>query len=143
MQETILYCQTWDFRLLSLSLQGIACLKDLVCIISARTGVPLPFLRLVQANKPITALHDLHPDYTLHITLGLNGGKGGFGSLLRSMNPKKKQVDNFESCRDLSGRRLRNGLNEQRIEEWKQRQEEEEKFVEKELHEYEKSKNEL
>lgn len=42
----------------------------------------------------------------------LLGGKGGFGSLLRSMNPKKKGTENFEACRDLSGRRLRNIYNE-------------------------------
>jgi hypothetical protein len=57
----------------------------------------------------------------------LNGGKGGFGSLLRSMNPKKKLTDNFEACRDLSGRRLRNINNERRLEELKKKQEEEEK----------------
>ena len=49
--------------------------------------------------------------------------------MLRSMNPKKTLAENFESCRDLSGRRLRTVYNEQRMEEWKQRQEEEEKFV--------------
>lgn len=59
------------------------------------------------------------------------------------MNPKKKQEQNFESCRDLSGRRLRNTLNEQRLEEWKTRQEEEEKFVKEENAEYEKNKKHL
>lgn len=59
------------------------------------------------------------------------------------MNPKKKQVDNFESCRDLSGRRLRNSINEQRLEEWKARQDEEEKYVREENEEYEKNKKNL
>ena len=59
------------------------------------------------------------------------------------MNPKKKQVENFDSCRDLSGRRLRNTLNEQRLEEWKKRQEEEEKFVREENEAYEKNKKQL
>ena len=65
----------------------------------------------------------------MRATLSLPGGKGGFGSLLRSMNPKKTLADNFESCRDLSGRRLRTVYNEQRLDEWRARQAEEEKFV--------------
>lgn len=37
------------------------------------------------------------------------GGKGGFGANLRSQGGRmaNKQTTNFESCRDLSGRRLR------------------------------------
>ena len=73
----------------------------------------------------------------MRVSLPLFGGKGGFGSLLRSMNPKKNLADNFDSCRDLSGRRLRTVQNEQRMEEWKARQEEEEKFVAEELKLYE------
>ena len=73
----------------------------------------------------------------MRVSLSLNGGKGGFGSLLRSMNPKKNLADNYDSCRDLSGRRLRTVQNEQRMEEWKARQEEEEKFVSEELKLYE------
>ena len=42
----------------------------------------------------------------------IKGGKGGFGSLLRSMNPKKQPTDNFDACRDLSGRRIRTVQNE-------------------------------
>ncbi len=53
------------------------------------------------------------------------------------MNPKKNLADNYDSCRDLSGRRLRTVQNEQRMEEWKARQEEEEKFVSEELKLYE------
>lgn len=56
------------------------------------------------------------------------------------MNPKKKPTENFEACRDLSGRRLRNIYNEQRLEEWRKKHGEEEKFVEEELKEYEKNK---
>ena len=59
------------------------------------------------------------------------------------MNPKKKKVDNFDSCRDLSGRRLRSVYNEQRLEEWSQRQQEEEKYVQEENKEYDKKKKEL
>ena len=48
----------------------------------------------------------------------LMGGKGGFGSLLRSMKPKAKGNENFDACRDLSGRRLRTVNNETRLNEF-------------------------
>jgi hypothetical protein len=82
---------------------------------------------------------------TLHVSIkgGLQGGKGGFGSLLRSMKPKAKQSENFDACRDLSGRRLRTIYNEQRLEEWNKKKDEEEKFIEEETKEYEKTKKDL
>jgi hypothetical protein len=45
------------------------------------------------------------------------------------MNPKKKPTENFEACRDLSGRRLRNINNERRLEEWRKKKDEEDKFI--------------
>lgn len=59
-----------------------------------------------------------HP--TITISLRLNGGKGGFGSMLRAMGGMKSgfETDNVESCRDLSGRRLRHVNDEKRIVEW-------------------------
>ncbi len=42
---------------------------------------------------------------TIYVKVRLLGGKGGFGSLLRGQAPKKKYTTNYESCRDLSGRR--------------------------------------
>lgn len=46
---------------------------------------------------------------TVACVLGLPGGKGGFGSMLRSQGAKMKakSTTNFGSCRDLSGRRLK------------------------------------
>jgi len=63
----------------------------------------------------------------------LMGGKGGFGSLLRSMKPKAKGNENFDACRDLSGRRMRTVNNEARLNEYQQKQEEEEKYIAEEL----------
>ena len=38
---------------------------------------------------------------------GLLGGKGGFGSLLRSIKAKSQPTDNMDACRDLeTGRRM-------------------------------------
>ncbi|CAD5112834.1 DgyrCDS2045 [Dimorphilus gyrociliatus] len=48
----------------------------------------------------------------------LNGGKGGFGSLLRSIGAQIEKTTNKEACRDLSGRRMRDLKNEQSIKEW-------------------------
>jgi len=52
---------------------------------------------------------------------GCSGGKGGFGSLLRSAKSVKKTT-NFGSCRDINGRRLRDVENERRLAEWKTQQ---------------------
>lgn len=73
----------------------------------------------------------------------LKGGKGGFGSLLRRIKPKAKDDQNYEACRDLSGRRLRHVNNEQRLKEWEQAQQQENQYVEEELKEYDKKKSEL
>ena len=51
-------------------------------------------------------------DTEIHVHLRIMGGKGGFGANLRRQGARMgKNVRNFESCRDLSGRRLRT-LNE-------------------------------
>ncbi len=48
---------------------------------------------------------------------GLAGGKGGFGSLLRSKKSTVKTT-NFGACRDLSGRRLRHVEQERALAAW-------------------------
>jgi len=53
---------------------------------------------------------------------GCCGGKGGFGSLLRSAKSVKKTT-NFGSCRDINGRRLRDVDQEKRMAEWRVKQE--------------------
>ena len=107
--------------------------------------MPPASLRLVQCGKDLSTTAGLHFERTVHVELrgSLKGGKGGFGSLLRSVKPKAQQDDNFEACRDLSGRRLRHINNERRIAEFHQRQEEEEKYVQEELKEYEAKKKQI
>ncbi|KAK4801335.1 hypothetical protein SAY86_021822 [Trapa natans] len=70
-------------------------------------------------------------DSTVHLCLRLRGGKGGFGSLLRGAATKagQKKTNNFDACRDMSGRRLRHVNAEKKLEEW--RAEEEERKLEK------------
>lgn len=63
----------------------------------------------------------------LPLRSGLLGGKGGFGSLLRSATTKvgAKKTSNFSASRDLSGRRMRHVEAEQKIAEWNAQQHEE------------------
>ncbi|CAH1983388.1 unnamed protein product [Acanthoscelides obtectus] len=51
----------------------------------------------------------------VHIVPRLFGGKGGFGSMLRAIGAQIEKTTNREACRDLSGRRLRDINEEQRI----------------------------
>lgn len=68
---------------------------------------------------------------TVHLLLRLVGGKGGFGSLLRGAATKagQKKTNNFDACRDMSGRRLRHVNAEKKLEEW--RAEEEQRKLER------------
>ncbi|KAL0379401.1 UNVERIFIED_CONTAM: Replication stress response regulator SDE2 [Sesamum angustifolium] len=62
----------------------------------------------------------------VHLLLRLRGGKGGFGSLLRGAATKagQKKTNNFDACRDMSGRRLRHVNAEKKLEEWRAEAEE-------------------
>eukprot|EP00826_Nyctotherus_ovalis_P019075 TRINITY_DN15821_c0_g3_i4.p1 TRINITY_DN15821_c0_g3~~TRINITY_DN15821_c0_g3_i4.p1 ORF type:complete len:238 (-),score=99.47 TRINITY_DN15821_c0_g3_i4:130-843(-) len=108
-------------------------------------GVPSGVFYLEQENKLLrdSQLLEHLSASDIYVKLRVAGGKGGFGSLLRGQAPKKKYTNNFSACRDLSGRRLRQVDNERRYAEWKQRKEEETKFVEREKKEYEAKKKEL
>ncbi|KAL5999007.1 hypothetical protein ACLOJK_009956 [Asimina triloba] len=74
------------------------------------------------------------------LLLRLRGGKGGFGSLLRGAATKagQKKTNNFDACRDMSGRRLRHVNAEKKLEEW--RAEAEERKLEKIAEEFIKKK---
>lgn len=100
-------------------------LDSLRALVFAREGVP-PSLQLLSSHgKNITSstiLHELaatrselsaDTSIPLSLALSLAGGKGGFGSLLRSSRSKKKTT-NFGSSRTLDGRRVRDIENEQR-----------------------------
>ncbi|KAF6207471.1 hypothetical protein GE061_015917 [Apolygus lucorum] len=60
----------------------------------------------------------------------LRGGKGGFGSMLRAIGAQIEKTTNREACRDLSGRRLRDINEEQRLKKWISQQGERDKEVE-------------
>ncbi|OIV95049.1 hypothetical protein TanjilG_10869 [Lupinus angustifolius] len=94
------------------------------------TGIPPHHQRLItgnrllsdEANSTISCSHSTNTFPTVHLLLRLNGGKGGFGSLLRGAATKagQKKTNNFDACRDMSGRRLRHVNAEKRLQEWKE-----------------------
>ncbi|VEN42221.1 unnamed protein product [Callosobruchus maculatus] len=63
----------------------------------------------------------------VHIVPRVFGGKGGFGSMLRAIGAQIEKTTNREACRDLSGRRLRDINEEQRLKNWINQQAEREK----------------
>lgn len=100
------------------------------------TGIPIEYLRASQNSKPII---EVNPQSTLYISLKVCGGKGGFGSLLRGQGMIAR-VNNFDACRDLNGRRIRDVNNEIRLAEWKEKQQEKKKLESEDKEETEKSR---
>ncbi|KAK5964612.1 Telomere Sde2 domain containing protein, partial [Trichostrongylus colubriformis] len=68
---------------------------------------------------------DLSEDVLFQVHFRVLGGKGGFGSLLRSFRVNKST--NQLMCRDLNGRRLASIDEEQRLKKWIERMAEREK----------------
>ncbi len=82
--------------------------------------------RLLARDEPLPA----HVDHA-QLLYSMRGGKGGFGAMLRGgpTGLRIKKTTNFDACRDLSGRRLRNARAEDELREWaaKQKEREDEK----------------
>lgn len=88
--------------------------------IEAQLGVPAALQRLLWAGRQLedaAPVSCLPSGCTLHLVLRLRGGKGGFGALLRGAG-RAALTDNFDACRDLSGRRLRHVEAEQKMAQW-------------------------
>ncbi|OIW17221.1 hypothetical protein TanjilG_02510 [Lupinus angustifolius] len=100
------------------------------------TGIPPHHQRLLTGTRhfsdaettttTLSCSHNSNTFPTVHLLLRLNGGKGGFGSLLRGAATKagQKKTNNFDACRDMSGRRLRHVNAEKRLQEWRETEEE-------------------
>eukprot|EP01055_Gregarina_sp_Pseudo9_P001966 Gregarina_sp_Pseudo_9__1965@NODE_2358_length_1026_cov_11_065856_g2171_i0_p1_GENE_NODE_2358_length_1026_cov_11_065856_g2171_i0NODE_2358_length_1026_cov_11_065856_g2171_i0_p1_ORF_typecomplete_len253_score12_06Sde2_N_Ubi/PF13019_6/2_2e22Sde2_N_Ubi/PF13019_6/3_9e03_NODE_2358_length_1026_cov_11_065856_g2171_i0124882 len=72
------------------------------------------------------------PDLTfvsVEVLGSLHGGKGGFGTLLRGKGARGARTTNFESSRDLQGRRLRNAKAPERMRNWVQRKAQEKAII--------------
>jgi len=87
--------------------------------------------RMLDLNAQLFTLNS----QLIEIQFRLLGGKGGFGSLLRSKTSRGKKVRDFGACRDLLGRRIRHANNQQEIEEWGRRREEQQEKLAAELEE--------
>jgi len=95
-------------------------------------GIPQSAIRLtsgthdMRPNQELTA-EEVRALPTVRILLGLAGGKGGFGAMLRNLG---KNIDtknmNYDACRDLSGRRMRHVSNEKKLKDWFHHQEDRE-----------------
>ncbi|XRB10285.1 replication stress response regulator SDE2 [Pseudoscourfieldia marina] len=68
------------------------------------------------------------------LILPVAGGKGGFGTLLKSLAKKKTEETNFDACRSLDGRRVREESAARKLKEWES--EEEQRKLEKEANKF-------
>ena len=76
-------------------------------------------------DRALCSLSDTREGVDVDLLLRINGGKGGFGSLLRG-SKSAQTTTNFDACRDLSGRRMRHVNAEKKAMEWAKHAEERE-----------------
>lgn len=88
-------------------------LKDIFCIDEDSYYLVTNGRKLSSHENPSTS-----PFSTVHVIPRVLGGKGGFGSMLRAIGAQIEKTTNREACRDLSGRRLRDINEEQRLKNW-------------------------
>ena len=84
--------------------------------IAVREGVPAGLLRLTCGCREYDEA--VLPDGCVRVLLRLEGGKGGFGAMLRTSGARGIKTTNFDACRDLNGRRLRHVNAEAQLREW-------------------------
>lgn len=77
--------------------------------------------RLLSDGAASLAAAGLDHGCSVTLLLRLAGGKGGFGALLRGQGRDGKITDNFDACRDLSGRRIRHVEAEKKLKQWQVR----------------------
>lgn len=85
-------------------------------------------LELEKASRAFLSTMEAGKLGTLRVVFRLLGGKGGFGSLLRSQKGGKKTT-NFDAMRDLNGRRIRHVKAVERIKEWLEKKKREDELV--------------
>lgn len=113
-------------------------ISNLRLYISSKFNVPgelLIFSNKSKILKDHTPLNSLTGCF-IQANFSLLGGKGGFGSLLRGQAATKRKTTNFDSSRDLKGRRIRNVENEKKLKDFLRKKQEEDEKIKKELKEY-------
>jgi len=81
-------------------------------------GIAAVFLEMLESGRPCM----------VRVLFRLLGGKGGFGSLLRSQKGGKKTT-NFDAMRDLNGRRIRHVKAVERIKDWLEQKKRDDELV--------------
>eukprot|EP01117_Protostelium_nocturnum_P001364 TRINITY_DN1167_c0_g1_i1.p1 TRINITY_DN1167_c0_g1~~TRINITY_DN1167_c0_g1_i1.p1 ORF type:complete len:242 (+),score=137.94 TRINITY_DN1167_c0_g1_i1:209-934(+) len=130
-----LFVSVLNGRTISISIErteGLCCAQQIKEEICGLEGIPSEEQRILFNGREIhsNSLEAIENNSFLRLKLRLNGGKGGFGALLRGSKSGAK-VTNFDDCRDLNGRRIRHVKNEQKLQEWYQQQAKEEAEKEK------------
>jgi hypothetical protein len=121
-------------------------LEDLKEQIFDFLGIPLQEQALFYNGRLIhnlSGLETLHSGSVIDVNLRLDGGKGGFGSLLRGQAVSKRKITNFDASRDLQGRRIRNVKLHQKLMEWARKKKQDDKAIQKEVDAYNKQQKDL
>jgi len=99
---------------------------DLRAAIAAAEGVPPEDQRLVRDGRTLAQGDAMVAGALPPVTLCLRveGGKGGFGAMLRgkALAAGQKKTTNFDACRDLNGVRLKAVHQQRQIDEWRSKQ---------------------
>jgi len=128
-------CLDVDLDLSSPRASPIARVHDAIVRADAALLPPGARARFLTSAAACTATRAFtRTDVRVEITARLLGGKGGFGTQLRTAARRGQQTTNFDACRDLDGRRLRAVNGEKKIAEWEANKEERER--EKQAEEY-------
>ena len=95
--------------------------SDIRNVLSSTENIPEDYFYL-QVDGKHFGDNDVLPLCSLVVraSLRVNGGKGGFGAMLKSMAKQagSKKTTDFGACRDLSGRRLRHVNDELILKKW-------------------------
>jgi len=106
--------------------------NELADVLMETAGCDLTYF--TNEGRIVTHISEIASDFVV-MNVKLCGGKGAFGSLLRFIGSQIEKTTNREAMRDLSGRRLHDVNNEQRLQEWNERQQERERQKEAEKEE--------
>ena len=84
------------------SVDALTCVRDVVDVVKTREGLPDGLsLRCEKDGRLLSDDSSLDDTSSVFVTLsgGLRGGKGGFGSLLRSIGAQIEKTTNHEAMR--------------------------------------------
>jgi len=101
-------------------LEGVHTAQDALIALSSKEQIPSAVVLLRNGKYLHETETQLDGDEQITVLPagGLPGGKGGFGSMLRSIGAQIERTTNHEAMRDLSGRRQRDVNNERRLKDY-------------------------